>query len=361
MSRVQELPDDFDETLNLAQGDKEAAHRPNEGSNNTAHEGQLPALPREDDSMRSHTADDVIKTMKRSPLFMTSLDDAGEDGEENLELEAIRALQYEGTPAENALSFKEQGNEMVKEKRWTDAKEFYTKAIAVLSKRIGSHEGESGANPERDHMQEKDLDEACHVNRALCNLELKNYRSTTIDCASALRLNINNVKAYYRSASALLALDKIEEAADACQRGRAIDASNKPLTQLSDKITERASFLAAQKAKREQEVQDAQKKALMLNTALKARNIRVETTSQAPNLEDATIHLAPDPLSPTSALHFPVLLLYPIHSQSDFIKAFAETETVAQHLQYILPLPWDKEGEYTVGGVEVYVETAKGG
>ena len=48
-------------------------------------------------------------------------------------LEAIKALQHEGTKAEVAQGFKERGNEMVAEKQWKDAKEFYTKGIAVLA------------------------------------------------------------------------------------------------------------------------------------------------------------------------------------------------------------------------------------
>lgn len=56
------------------------------------------------------------------------------DGD-NLELDALRALQYEGTPAEVAQGFKEQGNEVVKTKQWKDGKEFYTKGLAVLAQR----------------------------------------------------------------------------------------------------------------------------------------------------------------------------------------------------------------------------------
>lgn len=66
-------------------------------------------------------------------------------------------------------------------------------------------------------------------------------------------------------------------------------------------------------------------------------------------------------MSPTSHVVYPVLLLYPLHAQSDFIKAFAETDTLQSHLEYIFPLPWDEEGAYSVGGVECFMETDKGG
>jgi len=78
-------------------------------------------------------------------------------------------------------------------------------------------------------------------------------------------------------------------------------------------------------------------------------------------MEDASIHLSPDPISPKSTLVFPVILLYPLHAQSDFIKAFPEQDTIPQHLEYIFPLPWDTAHEYSIGSVEFYMETISGG
>ncbi len=78
-------------------------------------------------------------------------------------------------------------------------------------------------------------------------------------------------------------------------------------------------------------------------------------------MEDVSVHLAPDPVFPTSTIHFPLILLYPLHAQSDFIKAFPETDKLPQHLEYMLPLPWDDKHEYTMTSVEYYMETAKGG
>jgi hypothetical protein len=66
-------------------------------------------------------------------------------------------------------------------------------------------------------------------------------------------------------------------------------------------------------------------------------------------------------MDPSSTLTFPVILLYPMDSQSDFIKAFSEKEKLEQHLDYIFPLPWDQKHEYTVENVEAYMETTAGG
>jgi hypothetical protein len=88
----------------------------------------------------------------------------------NTMLDAIRALQYEGTRADVALNFREQGNEAVREKRWKDAKEFYTKGIAVLTEK--EDRWEKPNNMEREEVRLREAKEACYINRALCNLEL---------------------------------------------------------------------------------------------------------------------------------------------------------------------------------------------
>lgn len=94
----------------------------------------------------------------------------------------MRALQYEGTRAEVAQGFRERGNEMATEKRWKDGKEFYSKGLAALKQpqqsppaaREGAEEI-SELDPEAEARKEKDIEEACYSNRALCNLELRRF------------------------------------------------------------------------------------------------------------------------------------------------------------------------------------------
>ena len=90
----------------------------------------------------------------------------------------MRALQYEGTPLENAQSFKEQGNEMAKAKRWKDGQEFYSKALLLLQKsRLDRKDKNSASEEEKaETKKEQELEEVCFVNRALCNLELSTSR-----------------------------------------------------------------------------------------------------------------------------------------------------------------------------------------
>lgn len=182
-----------------------------------------------------------------------------------------------------------------------------------------------------------------------------------MDCAAALRVNPSNIKAHYRSASALIALDKVIEALDVASRGAKLDPNNAELKKLLDKIRGRMEVKEAEDRRRMMELKRKQQEARVLETALKARNVILRGTKQPPDLEDATIRLSPDPLSPTSLLEFQVMLLYPLHNQTDLIKAWAEKDAIVHHLSYILPLPWDTKNEYKQSTVDCYMDTITGG
>lgn len=361
------------------------------------------------------TLDETLADLKKSPLFMEELDMENED------VAALQALAYEGTPLENAANFKEQGNECFREKRWFDAKEFYGKGIAILAaeetkrkrKAAGlpplpnpaaqqkqQKEGADSKLTKEDEAQVNALDakqsvgkklklpeqeqekakteeeeedpanipkqlallEQLYVNRAACHLELRNYRSCTLDCAHALRLNPRNIKAFYRSSKALLAVSRVDEALDSCTRGLQIDPSNKALQQISAEISKKAAQVSAKNAAEDALAAKKSHEKRLLETALQARNILpLRSTGKPPDMEDAHVCLVPDPSDPQSTLAFPTLLLYPLHYESDFIKAFNEMESLEQHFGYVFPLPWDREGIYSANGVECYMETVSGG
>ncbi|KAK3324699.1 hypothetical protein B0T19DRAFT_492527 [Cercophora scortea] len=306
------------------------------------------------------TVDETWAEMRKHPLFMTELD------MENEAVEALQALAFEGTPLENGLNFKDQGNECFRERRWADAREFYAKGVALLAAQETRRRKSTPPSPQEtddpvEVAKEKTLLEQLYGNRAACNLELRNYRACTIDCAGALRLNPSNVKALYRSARALLAVGKVDEAADAAKRGLEIDPSNAALKTTAAEVEKKTLETKARLDKEKREAEQAQHRATLLRAAIRARSIRIRSTGKPPDTEDAKIQLVPDPSDPQSTLSFPTLLLYPMDFESDFIKAFNETETLDEHLGYIFPLPWDTKGAYTRAGVECYMETVAGG
>jgi len=163
----------------------------------------LPPLPPQMAANRAKKDSDFMAELNRVPLFMTELDETDGQGGENIALEALKALNYEGTKAEVAANFKEQGNDCAKAKKWPDAREYYAKALEALKGQVPVHQELDGeqvvVDLEQEAKKEKDLEEACLVNRALCNLELRSSlpllafhniltHQTTIDLACWIAL-----------------------------------------------------------------------------------------------------------------------------------------------------------------------------
>jgi len=177
MAETKNLPAAYDQQMSLqenggpAHGSQHAATK----GGNANHEPATASaeLP----PSRQKTADEVLAEMKKIPLFMTSLDDMDEDNEQ---LEALRAIAYEGTRAEIADNFRNQGNDCVKQKQCLDAREFYTKALQALNGPIQPQDSEEGLPDQRvveideeaEEKKERVIEEACYANRALCNLEM---------------------------------------------------------------------------------------------------------------------------------------------------------------------------------------------
>ncbi|PFH58777.1 hypothetical protein XA68_13219 [Ophiocordyceps unilateralis] len=345
-----------------------------------------PALPPAMAATAGKTVDEVWAELNKSPFFMTEM-------EENDETAALQALSYEGTPLENAADFKERGNECFRVRGYVDAREFYGKGVAVLvaeerKRKTETEEEQRTCQSETDdekktrQTEEKADDdddddddddnqtalqrhmlEALYVNRAACNLALGNHRSCYLDCAAALRLNPGNLKAYYRAARALLAVDRVRDAAEACAAGLALAPENGPLRTASADVASRTAALDARAADANARAADAARRARLVAVALAARNLPpLRASSTPPDADGLAVALVPDPDDARSALAFPTVLLYPLQLESDVIKAFVETESLQQHLAYVLPPPWDREGEYGAAtDVSCYVETRHGG
>ncbi|KAF8451773.1 hypothetical protein BGX38DRAFT_1181063 [Terfezia claveryi] len=297
------------------------------------------ALPPGIADVKSQSTADFLTSMSRMPLFGSSLSELDPD-----QLSAFTALAYEGTPSEIASNFKQQGNDAYKLKSHRDAAAFYTKALSIPNL------------PPDDPIRE-----VCLANRAAANLELKNYGSVLRDCGEALKLNSSNVKAHYRAACALVALQRWEEAVIVTQKGLTLDPTNPPLKSL---LTKAEAGLAKAKEKFLAE-QHLQQQKLHEVTALRLalRNLGIKTrrsdTTNRPDLEGHEIKLVDE-----THLIFPVIVLYPLTAQSDFIPTWREDETAEERMgMQVLaePPPWDEKGEYNWESVEVFMETLTGG
>ncbi|CAO3651895.1 unnamed protein product [Mucor hiemalis] len=293
------------------------------------------AGPQREKGQYTMNFDNLEAEMAKIPLFMTDLPD-----EENDTLTALQSLVFDGTPEEVAQNFREQGNDCFRagKAKYKDAITYYTKAIDT-------------------ECSDNAIIEACLANRAACNLELKNYGRVLTDCSKCLAINPKNIKAFYRSARALLALDKLVETIDCCDHALSVEPDNKPLAEIREKALSRKHMIDEKiRLKEEKEERERNKKAI-LDKALKERNIKLEIVDKDV-YEKANIEFDHE----NQTLNWPVFFLYPEYKESDYIQQFNETNTFYDHLQVMFeqPAPWDVRNEYTADSVEVYFEDTRG-
>ena len=302
-----------------------------------------PSLPPQLMEFQNKTTDEVLEELNKMPFFMNKLN----PDEDNVELEALKAMVYEGEPSEIATNFKNQGNDLFKVKRYKDAREMYIKGLDVK-------------------CEEESINESLYLNLAACELELKNYRSCINYCKDALKINSKNVKAFFRMARAFLELDKLEESLEAVNVGLAIESENQALKSIENRIKQRVE-LKQQKLNQSIAQKQHQKELKeFLDLALQIRNIKlIDTKQPAELLQNAKLELE-NPKDFESQLVFPAMVLYPTTDEFDFIASVSELSTPNDILNVILdrPAEWFElpgHKEFTSSKLQVYMETMSGG
>ncbi|CCD23612.1 protein serine/threonine phosphatase NDAI_0B05790 [Naumovozyma dairenensis CBS 421] len=127
--------------------------------------------------------------------------------------------------AQQAIDLKNEGNKYIKEKKYTKAVEYYTKAI------------------ELDSTQS-----IFFSNRALAQLKLDNFQSCLDDCNSALELDPKNIKAYHRrglSQLGLLHFKKAKNDLSIVLKAKPSDATAKRALDMCEKVIREERFKKA--------------------------------------------------------------------------------------------------------------------
>ncbi|KAI6035516.1 hypothetical protein F5J12DRAFT_902306 [Pisolithus orientalis] len=271
--------------------------------------------------------DRKMAAVENLPLFMKSLPTDSTDDV------AVQALAESGARGdalmvEIAQNFKEQGNDYFKGKRYREAMGFYTQGI--------------DAKPTDNALLEGLL-----CNRAACNLELQNYGSVLRDCSRVLNINPESSKAYYRSAVALLCLDRSEEALDCCDRCLSFDTHNQGV---KSRRRDRKQREKEDHLRKERDEERA------LQAALEERHLYRMTSPQGTSANPYSPHFDPEDTS-KSRLIFP-------HATSDVISDFAEDTAFSAHLSQMFPPQapppsWDLRNEYAATNLVVYAITRR--
>lgn len=243
---------------------------------------------------------------------------------------------------EIATNFKTQGNDYFKAKRYREALGFYTQAI--------------DAKP-----TDSDLLQSLLLNRAACNLELKNFGSVLRDCSKVLSVDSKSLKALYRSALALIALERPEEAIDCCNRALVADAQNSGILNALSKAKALKERQEAREKAKQEAAAAAKAREMKIQAALRARSILVLPLAPGqPSLEHHPTLSNDDP----PRLSVPMLFLYPQYSQSDIISSFHEDTRFTDHLEVMFPPEgtrpgWDLQGDYVLSNLVLYASTKR--
>ncbi|KAI8324328.1 TPR-like protein [Martensiomyces pterosporus] len=282
---------------------------------------------------RSKDAASIEKELNKIPLFMHELPD--DDGEENIALEALKSLAYDGPPEEIAENFKNQGNDCFKAGKYAEAADFYTKAL----------------EPDHDN---RDMKVSLLTNRAAANLALHNYGRVLRDCSEALRLKPNTPKALFRSAKACLALEKFEEAIECCKWGLGLNPNNTDLIKLQQQVEAAKESYERKIKEREERKRRLAERREKVKQAIEIRGLNKKDWNPWENDSGRQVSLDEE----SGHLQWPVFFLYPEFKESDFIEKFDEAVTLGDMLREVLAEPpaWDDQQnpKYTISNVDMY-------
>lgn len=306
-----------------------------------------PDLPPQLSDLVNKSPEDVVVELNRLPFFMTKMDDSDGNGGDNIQLEALKSLAYEGEPHEVAENFKNQGNDCFKVKRYKTAVEYYTKGLDM-------------------DCNDDTINKALYLNRAACNLEMKNYRSCIEDCKKVLLIDPKNVKACFRSGKAFMLVKRYPEAIEILKYGLVVDPENTDMKSLIEKVTAAANEETRMAALREAKAERSRMVQLILVNAVKLRHYTIVKTSRPPELIQDTKMKLENEQDHESQLIFPAMVIYPTADEFDFVAEVSELTTPAELLAMVLDRPseWFKDPkhhDFTLKNLECYMETATGG
>ena len=95
----------------------------------------------------------------------------------------------------------------------------------------------------------------------------ENYGSVLKDCSEAIKLNPHSSKAYFRSATALVALERLEEALDCCDRCLQFDKDNAAIKSLREKTYQSKKAKDEKQKQREEKLKKERAEQAILSAA----------------------------------------------------------------------------------------------
>ncbi|KHN83228.1 Tetratricopeptide repeat protein 4 [Toxocara canis] len=312
--------------------------------------------------------DEWCRELDQHPAFMTELR-PNEQGEYSEAVQALQALKYEDSETEDRVEraewHKEEGNKHFKYKKYRWATDCYTNGIKEL-------------------CADRTVNSVLFANRAAAQVHLGNLRSATRDCVFARRFDPTNLKAIIRCAECLIKMGYGKQCIEWIDSSKVLLAKS-PSNSLEGEADRRVEQLKRVDELRLQAVQSAiieerderkakavmakemQKKKRLL-AAFAARNLHFKPTihfDDASLFEWSQIEVRlPQTkaheqvyLDEEDVLHWPLLIQYPEHGQTDFFTECSEMNTLEELLQPLFQnaAHWDRDHDFRQENVRLFV------
>mmetsp|Transcript_41655 Transcript_41655/g.93273 ORF Transcript_41655/g.93273 Transcript_41655/m.93273 type:complete len:393 (+) Transcript_41655:62-1240(+) len=311
-----------------------------------------------EDELGRYRIDNRVWTMNEirdHPLFMTDVPSDPRDVENYPLLTALQSVLYDDqTPEELAEHFRKQGNEAMKFQAsriaLQNALTFYTRGLEMECK-------------------DAKLNAVLHSNRAAVGLKLGENLKVVDDCRCAVRLDPQNLKAWFRGAQASEALGLAEQGLTFCRGALRVEPKEPEVLRIQRQL--QVLLEKQKKAQQEMRLGDAKLKDAMQASASAVQNaLELRGSRLGPALFDLAMYrmanggITPHPkLMDTeegATIEWPLLLLYDEVNQSDFVAAFDERCALQEQLQLMFPedrnVEWDAQGKYVWHQLAVYLE-----
>ncbi|KAH9495453.1 Tetratricopeptide repeat protein 4 [Bulinus truncatus] len=298
----------------------------------------------------TRTIDEIVEELKNHPAFMTEI-----DWSKPLppEIEGLMQLKYESeNPTARADSYRDDGNEQFKLKKYKIAIDNYTEGIKC-------------------RCPDAELNAVLYTNRAASQFHLGNYRSSFNDCIFARKFKVDHMKAVVRGAHCCYKMSKYADAIRWCDAALMIDPENKEMLEL--RLKSEQGKKAQERDERRQAALDRKEEAeeRKLLQVILDRGIRVASMKVTKDAKfDPLLLTALESHNPTGAkvyldnegrLHWPVIFFYPEYTETDFIQDFHENHCFFDHLAHMFgpdtePAAWDVEHKYKTDDIQIYFE-----
>jgi tetratricopeptide (TPR) repeat protein len=282
------------------------------------------------------TPEEELDDLNIPAIFLRDADDDVLD--EHSEVAALRMLMEDEKPEDTAQNYRDSGNLEFKRKNYTKAVEHYTQSLQV-------------------GLSDNKFNSIVLSNRALVNLSLENYGRALSDSEQALKLDSSNGKAAFRAAKAAMQLSKHELALKHVKAGIVLEPHNSELRKLKQEIEKRQSIANA----KSRETVSAQRGITALQSNEIAQLYSKQFTIGKPIFSMRAYTESGHRIytDDDGSVHFPVVILYPEHDQSDFIQDLREDVVLFDQLSLIFDriADWDVAQAYRPDSIQLYYET----